>query len=257
MKNIIWLLLLVSFSPVSGFTEETNVYSVIEKINREADKANTNLNYYEKMYLNLITTNTSQEIKGEVCYRIANIYRRDLENNYRKVICYSQEVLKYDSNILHKCEVCFYWSDAIQTGNRLFSAGKEKENFGHPVVPYLKGLGVVVQNLKIQKQQPLPSVRKYSIFARDPATLSNYQKKHEKEMAAREEWEMQNRLLAYRPEFRQQIWIICPEMKSDAYKVEEMVKYAVADTNSADKIIQYLLRPVTNEALDAAQDLLP
>jgi len=224
--------------------------SKIEKINREVCKANTNLNYYEKEYLNLIATNALPEIKGEVYSAIVNMYACDVKNNYEKVIYYSPKALKYSLNVLQTCKIYLNWGRAIESGKRHVPGLNMRVGFGDPIVPYLKGLGFVLEHLRTEKRLFPSGAFKYCM----PPSTPGYQevvKRHEEASAKRKEAKIQNELLDYRRQFRRQIWRVCPEIKSNASKLSAVVKHAVADTNSADKVIQYLVRPVTNEMSDA------
>jgi hypothetical protein len=156
----------------------------------------------ERAYQVLLKDYSSSNAKGRIYAAIAQMYAHGGTQQSAKVAKHCKKALAYRIGVQEACQLYLYWGEALEASYRELSEEDLAAVRKEIVLPFLKGLKLVLDNQTGRERQTLPAVGKYDYDgpAKD-AQARELQRQHRKEMAARQKVIDQNRLVEYRKIF--------------------------------------------------------
>ncbi len=210
----------------------------------------------ETQYLELLQEYDSPEDKGRIYAAIANSYINSgiqtpggLPVFPEKVAEYCEKALQYPQEVPDSCRFYSFWGAALQA--QCYKSGEEDFSVARReiVIPYLKTLKFVFDNLTSRESQNLPSVVAYDVPPSDPH-YGEIVRKHNRQMNKWKEVKLNNKLLRYKD-------VLVPKVVSlysqKPYATDELRELA-GEILKKEDTVKELISLVTNKIKDKDPD---
>ena len=192
----------------------------------------------EQQMLMLLKTDSTPEQTGTVYAAIARMYSRHPMISAKKVMQYAQEALKNNPDVLDVCEMYVCLGEA----NRKIcknNPNRKVEDVQKLVIPYVKGLSFVLDNLRTDTELPLPCIERFDVPNGHPQR-AKFIERHARQVAARAEAEQQNQLLSYRNAFCHYIFEHYDPLSIDAPTFSLIMHNTLQDAEKEKKTFRVL-----------------
>ncbi len=216
-----------------------NLRSQIEEIRRSASPSEqVDREAIERRLLGLLGKNSNPESRGLIYAAIANVYSGDLAHHAEDTVRYAREALTNQLGIMDECDMylCLGKSAEARVRHGPSPDAADRENL---VVPFIQGLAVVLDHLRINKSLPPPPVGKYDVEPNDPQ-YEEVVRQHAKQTAIRDDVLQQNRLLAYRDDFSRRVLELYGRSLIKELAFTHVVREAVGNAGRAEKVLLHL-----------------
>jgi hypothetical protein len=183
----------------------------------------------EDSLLQVVESNEDPEGNGKVYFEIARMYAGQMGRKFvgvggvaaAKTITYCQKALEYPLETWEAAQVCVYWGDALSiTAQRTVGTTVGPRALA---APYFKGLRIIASARTQEKEEILPPVNLYDMGGGNNAAARWAAEKRARQLAARNEVALQNKLIHLRDGLIRkcaEIYVKLPdgdvEMNSDA-----------------------------------------
>lgn len=244
-KLCLYLLFLSAISINSAHAQAQSLQRRISEIKEKNDKQCLPLAVCEKEYLKLLENYESPKDRGEVFSVIARMYARDLAANTSNVVRYCEEALEYPLDVAQSAQLHIYVGNVREIESR--HAGDRKANMlkRQAVASYLKGLGIVMENLKVESLEHLvtevgqPRVDTVTVPENDPS-YEDLKKRHDEQVAAFDYAMKQHKLLQLRDTCVQRIEAFFPGTEQGSEEFGTLIHDAIPSSETVQRVAETL-----------------
>jgi len=229
----------------SAHAEAISLQKKISELKRKHHKNSVALAVREKEYLELIGSNESPMVKGEIFSAVAQMYAQNLAANTSNVVQYCEEALECPLDAVKSAQFHIYVGNVREIEFRHARDNKGDRSKRQAVASYLKGLGVVMKNLKVKSLKHLvtevgqPRVDMVTVPDNDPS-YEELKKRHDGQVAAFDYAMKQHKLLQLRDTCAQRIESFYSGTRQESKEFKTLIHDTIPSAESVQRITETL-----------------
>jgi hypothetical protein len=189
--------------------------------------------------------------QGAIYFQLAHIHAQSGLREPDRVIEYARKALDFPLEPSQRMRLYVYWGDATQAKPARLSTGAQRKE---AALAYLQGLKETLRYRLPEIAPELPGVSPYDMVGKGPE-VEKARQKHQQEMAARQEAEVQREMIQHRNVLTQQLVGLYSRQPYVPEELEQLARQTLGDPAAVERLMKFLPPAIDKDRqLQAAVD---